>query len=263
MAITEWRNTCPRGHWYIFSISGDVQTLRPVPRCNDGVSGTSSQQASRIRRQYQCYVKLELNTTFRREKQKCFQVGEQLAFQGTPASNWRSCCSAAMWVNFKHFILNDKRQTLEVGLYLSGVICLVYAKPWVQCPALEGKEKKNCEVYISCLFLQNKMSKASRGWEANSYPTFGRKVCGSCGCCLTFRKVLIPHKWDSSLELSEAAVTEPRDSQRSLFTLLEAKCAILLSQLGKEEHPPTHRLWLGPERLPSRVHGHKARGLLP
>lgn len=110
------------------------------------------------------------------------------------------------------------------------------------------------------------ISKARRGSEANSdqapeHPS-GRRATETAGCCLTFREEssVIPHKWDPSLELSEAAVTEPRDSQYSLLTLPEAKRALLSSQLGKEEHPVTHRLPLGLERQHSRVHSRRAWG---
>lgn len=70
-------------------------------------------------------LNLKLTQLLEEKKQKYFQAGEQLtiaplALQGTPANNRKSCCSAAMWVDFTHFMLNDKRQTLDAGACLSG-----------------------------------------------------------------------------------------------------------------------------------------------
>lgn len=104
-------------------------------------------------------LNLKLTQLLEEKKQKYFQAGEQLtiaplALQGTPANNRKSCCSAAMWVDFTHFMLNDKRQTLDAGACLSGGggSRLAHAKPWVQCPAPEeGKEKvRFLSVAYSC-----------------------------------------------------------------------------------------------------------------
>lgn len=38
--------------------------------------------------------------------------------KGTPASRRKNCYSAAVWVTFKHYIPSDKRQILEVRVYL-------------------------------------------------------------------------------------------------------------------------------------------------